>query len=155
MEKLIEAHITLLSPTDKITAFVQIHYDDSDVADTPVKICLTYNNTLYQGNGTDYLWMDAFADLQRKLPSDIKIACCMTCRHGNMCPYGNAENELFCTKDLIINSKDDMINLFDETDPDAERKVSSIDYCNDFVYQSGDFYTYNDYLYELQENSKF
>ncbi|MBO5097191.1 MAG: hypothetical protein J6B96_02625 [Agathobacter sp.] len=151
MKKLIEARILLLSPMGKITAPVQIYYDESDVADTLVEINLTYNNTLYQGNGIDYLWIDAFADLQRKLPDDIKLACCMTCCHGNMCPYGNRENELFCTKDLIITTKDDMHKLFDETDPFVERVVASLDYCNDFVYQNDDCYTYNDYLYHLRK----
>lgn len=115
---------------------------------------MTYNNTLYQGNGTEYLWVDAFADLQGQLPDDIKIACCMTCCHGNMCPYGNYENQLFCTKDITIDSKDDMLKLFDETDPFEERIVASIDYCNDFVYQNDDCYTYNDYLYYLRNSNE-
>ncbi len=151
MKKVIESHISLHSPAGKTTASVQIHYDNSDVADIPIKINLTYNNTLYQGSGNDYLWVDAFADLQRKLPNDIKIACCITCRHGNMCPYGNMENQLFCTKDLTISSKEDMLNLFDQTDPFEERVVASLDYCEDFVYQSDDCYTYSDYLYQLSK----
>ncbi len=151
MKKLIEACISLLTPIGKTTASAQIHYDDSDVADTPVTINLVYNNTLYQGNGNDYLWIDAFADLQRKLPDDIKVSCCMTCRNGNMCPYGNVENQLFCTKDIKISSKEDMCNLFNQTDPYEERAVASLDYCDDFVYQSNEFYTYNDYLYQLNK----
>ena len=151
MIKLIEAHISLRSLTEQITAAVQIHYDDSDVADTPVKISLTYNNILYQGNGKDYLWVDAFADLQRKLPDNIKIACCMTCCHGNMCPYGNVENQLFCTKDIKITDKKDMCNLFDKTNPFEERAVAALDCCDDFVYQSDYYYTYNDYLYQLKK----
>ena len=33
-----------------------------------------------------------------------------------------------------------------------EREVSSIHCCDDFIYQSDDYYTYNDYLYRLQKN---
>ena len=73
----------------------------------------------------------------------------MTCRHGNMCPYGNIENQLFCTKDLKISNKEDMCHLFDTTDIE-KRKVSSFNYCDNFAYQSKDYYTYNDYLYQLQ-----
>ena len=153
MKRLVRANITLLAPTHKITVPAEICYEDDDGIDAvnTVEIKITYNNTVYQGNGTDYLWVDAFADLQKKLPQGLKLACCMTCRHGNMCPYGNRENLLFCTKDLQIHSKDDMIDLFDETDPDAERNVASTDYCDDFVYQSVGFFTYSDYLYELLE----
>ena len=151
MKKLIQANITLLLPTDKRTVPVEIYYDDGDNAVSSVQIKLTYNNILYQGNGTDCLWVDAFADLQKKLPHDIKLACCITCRHGNMCPYGNCENQLFCTKGILINSKNDMINLFDKNDPNVEKGVASTDYCDDFIYQSDDCYTYNDYLYQLNK----
>ena len=151
MKKLIQFDITILSPTDSSTAPAQIYYDGDDDAVNPVEIQLNYNNILYKGKGTDYLWVDAFADLQNKLPHNIKLACCMTCRHGNMCPYGNSPNEILCTKDLLISSKDDMIELFNKTDPYAERKVTSVNYCDDFVYQSNDYYTYNNYLYYLQK----
>ena len=150
MKNIIKKHIILLSPTDNIVAPIQINYDDSENTVCTIEINVTYNGVLYQGNGTNYLWEDAFADLQNKLPHNIKLACCMTCRHGNMCPYGNSENQLFCTKDLLINSKDDIIKLF-ETYPEAERIVASVDYCDDFIYQSDVYYTYNDYLYYLQK----
>ena len=151
MKKSIQEHITLLSPTDIIIAPIQINYDNDEDAANPVEINLTYNGVIYQGKGTDYLWVDAFAALQNRLPQGIKLACCMTCRHGNMCPYGNRENQLFCTKDLVISSKEDMIDLFNNTDPFAERIVSAIKYCEEFIYQSNHSYTYNDFLYYLEK----
>ena len=150
MKKSIQEHITLLSPTEIIIAPIQINYDNNEDTDNPVEINLTYNGVIYQGKGTDYLWIDAFADLQNRLPHGINLACCMTCTHGNMCPYGNRENQLFCTKDLVISSKEDMIDLFNNTDPFAERAVSSIKYCEEFIYQSNHSYTYNDFLYHLE-----
>ena len=44
-----------------------------------------------------------------------------------------------------------MCNLFDRTDPFEERSVASLDFCDDFVYQSEEYYTYNDYLYQLNK----
>ena len=154
MKKIIKEHITLLSPSNKIIAPIQIDYDDREDTVKPVEITLTYNGILYQGNGTDYLWVDAFADLQKKLPSEIKLVCCMTCRHGTMCPYGNKENQLYCTKDVPITSKDSVIELMDDKGYDSffKREVSSIHCCDDFIYQSEDSYTYSDYLYHLQKN---
>lgn len=146
MKKTIHGHITLLLPMDKITVPVQINYDDDTV-----EINLTYHGVQYQGKGKDYLWIDAFADLQSKLPSDVMLACCMTCRHGNMCPYGNKENELFCTKEYTVTSKDDMIDLIDNTNLYEEKAVSSFGYCDSFIYQSDDCFTYNDYIYYLKE----
>ena len=113
------------SPIGKVMVPIKIIYDDDEVLTDPKsEITLLYNGVEYIGNGFDYLWTDTLSDLQMKLPKDIKLACCMICRHGNMCPYGNAENELFCTKELIITGKDDMCNLFDQTDPFEERAVA-------------------------------
>ena len=149
MKEIIESQITLLSQTHKISLPVKISYTDNEV-----EIILKYNNIEYCGTGRDYLWVDAFANLQRKLPHGIFLACCMTCRHGTMCPYGNKENQLYCTKDVKITSKDSVIELMDDKGHGSffERAVSSIHCCDDFIYQSNDCYTYNDYLYHLQKN---
>ena len=154
MLRTIKSNISLISPTDIIIVPIQIQYDNSEDEINSVEIKLTYENITYRGSGKDHLWVDAFADLQRKLPSAIRLACCMTCRHGNMCPYGNKENQLYCTKDVHITSKYSIIELMNDKGFDSffEREVSSIHCCDDFIYQSDDYYTYNDYLYHLQKN---
>ena len=154
MKKILTCEIPLLTPNGKVLAPMQIVYDDAEVTANPKsEISLIYDGAEYTGCGTDRLWTDTFAGLETKLPVDVKIACCMTCRHGNMCPYGNAENQLFCTKDIRISSKEDMCNLFDQTDSVKERSVASLDFCDNFVYQSEEYYTYNDYLYQLNNKA--
>lgn len=136
----------------KILVPIQIVYEDKEIISNPTsEITLYYNGIEYKGFGLDYLWTDTLADLEMKLPENVKLACCMTCQHGNMCPYGNIENQLFCTKDIRINSKEDMCNLFDQTAPFEARSVASLDFCDDFVCQSDDCYTYNDYSYQLNK----
>ena len=149
MKKIIKSQIFVLSQTNKVSVPVEICYTDD-----AVEITINYNGAEYCATGKDYLWIDAFANLQRKLPKNFQLACCMTCRHGNMCPYGNKENQLYCTKDVQITSKDDVIKLMDDKGYDSffKREVSSIHCCDDFIYQSNDCYTYNDYLYHLQKN---
>lgn len=152
--KVLQTQITLISPSEKVTVPMQISYnDDEDAIDSVSKISLVYKYIEYQGSGTDYLWVDTFVDLQRKLPDDVKIACCMTCQHGNMCPYGNATNELYCTKGLLFNNKMDVCNLFDSTEVYSQMKVFSYNYCDNFVYQSDKYYTYNDFLLLLNEEN--
>ena len=150
MKKIIESQIFVLSKANKVSVPIQICYNDDEV-----EITINYNGTEYFATGKDYLWVDAFATLQLKLPSDIRLACCMTCRHGTMCPYGNDKNQLFCTKDVLLTSKDDVIELMHYKGHDSffEREVSSIHCCDDFSYQSDDYYTYNDYLYRLQKDN--
>lgn len=50
--------------------------------------------------------------LQKSLPSNINLECCQSCRHGNFCPYGDSDNEIFCFKDIVINSKHDVCVFF-------------------------------------------
>ncbi len=150
MKKVLRANVPLLTPNGKTMVPIVITYDDSEVIANPQsEINFLYNGIEYNGYGADYLWTDTLADLQMKLPEDVKLACCMTCRHGNMCPYGNKENQLICTKDITITSKEDVLDLFDQTDSFEERAVASLDFCEDFVCQSDDYYTYNDYFYQL------
>lgn len=152
MKKVLRAEVVLLTPNGKTMAPMEIAYDDSEVVTNPeAEITLLYKGIEYKGRGTDFLWTDTIADLQSKLPNDVKFACCMTCRHGNLCPFGNEENQLFCTKDIEITNKEDMCDLFIQTDPFEDRAVTSFNFCEDFVYQSDDYYTYNDYLYELKQ----
>ena len=150
MKKVLRGKVPLLTSNGKTMVPIEITYDDSEaIANLQSEITLLFNEIEYKGYGVDYLWIDTLADLQMKLPKDVKLACCMTCRHGNMCPYGNEENQLICTKGITITSKEDMLDLFDQTDPFEERAVASLDFCEDFVYQSDDYYTYNDYFYQL------
>lgn len=116
-----------------------------------VHIGIQFNGKEIWGHGRDYLWSDAFADLQKQLPAGVLLKCCMTCRHGNMCPYGNTPGNLFCTKDLTIASKEAVCCLFDYSkDSDIRKRLRNCaDSCDDFECQSWDYYTYNDYLYEL------
>ncbi|MBQ7827498.1 MAG: hypothetical protein IJ386_04455, partial [Clostridia bacterium] len=109
------------------------------------------NGKEYWGRGEDYLWIDAFADLQKQLPDGIMLKCCLSCRHGNMCPVGNVPDELFCTKDLLIEKKSD---LYFCTEDEAERKKRSRRYtsvCEDYQSQSEDYFTYNDYPFFLKD----
>lgn len=116
-----------------------------------VDICCKYDGKYYLGHGNDYLWIDAFADLQKHLPKEVELKCCLTCRYGNLCPVGNNINEVFCTKDVAISQKSD---LFFYTEDETEREKRARKYCyvcEEYLPQSTEFYTYNDYLYFLNE----
>ncbi|MBE6924364.1 MAG: hypothetical protein E7466_03895 [Ruminococcaceae bacterium] len=114
-----------------------------------VNVGCKYDGKQYWGHGSDNLWIDAFADLQRHLPAGVLLTCCLTCRHGNLCPVGNDINEVFCTKDALITQKSD---LYFYTEDNAERTKRSRQYCDlcpDYHPQTDGFYTYNDYLHFL------
>lgn len=105
----------------------------------------TFEGKEYWGYGSDDLWIDAFADLQKRLPEDVTLKCCLTCRYGNFCPVGDNQNEVFCTKDVIVTQKSD---LYYYTEDDGERKKRSRKYCDscdDYQPQVDSFYTYSGY----------
>ena len=152
MTKLTETEIVLLqngvrvSVPLKITAVYRENVDDADPDETVLG--LTYGNSMYIGRGKDYLYADALADLQTKLPDDVFICCCTTCRFGNMCPFGNMPGMLSCTKEHSVRNKGDVVSLRDEgTEPP---EVSSFGFCDSFAFQDEDHYTYNDYFYCLK-----
>lgn len=116
-----------------------------------VIVSCNYDGKEYRGYGSDYLWIDAFADLQKQLPAGVFLKCCLTCRHGNLCPVGNEFNEVFCTKDVLITQKSDLYFYTEDRDERDKRSRKYCDLCEDYQPQSDDFYTYNDYLYFLKK----
>lgn len=115
-----------------------------------VNVGCRYSGKEYWGHGRDYLWIDAFADLQRQLPADVLLKCCLTCGHGNLCPVGNDVNEVFCTKDALITQKSDLYFYTEDSSERVKRSRQYCDLCEDYQPQADGFYTYNDYLYYLK-----
>ena len=106
--------------------------------------------TVYQGQeivavGTCYPFQDAFADLQNKLPKNVQLVCCAACRHGNLCPVGNAPDEVYCTKDVPITCKTDLFHYTEDADEVKKRLRRYGDCCEDFRPQEENFFTYSDY----------
>ena len=142
----------LHTPNGDETVKLQINYSEEPVyfgRSPQVSVGCIFEEKEYWGHGSEYLWTDALADLQRRLPEGIILKGCLTCRHGNFCPVGDSVNEVFCTRDVLIAQKSD---LFFYTEDCAERDKRSkqyFDLCEDYQPQSEDFFTYNDYLYYL------
>ena len=152
---------TLLTPNGEENTSLHIVCHEEDIyyqgklEKAPlVDVGIRYQDRTIWGHGKDYLWIDAFADLQKQLPDGVILKCCLTCHHGNMCPFGNKPGEVFCTKDLTIAAKNDLCNWFNYEENGGEiekRSRSYADTCENYKHQSFDFYTYNDYLYELEK----
>lgn len=137
-----QSPIRLETPSGDSVARITISCDDSGVT-----VKLEHNGVEYRATGTDYFWIDALAKLQKELPQGIMLKCCLSCRHGNQCPVGNAPNEVFCTCEVPVSKIED---LFFYTEDHAERQKRShkyTDFCQRFAFQKEDFLTYNDWKY--------
>ena len=149
----LQKKITLSTPDGDSICDAHILYHDEEVYNdqSNVKVRVFYDGRIIEGYGKDYFWVESFADLQKNLPDGVRLKCCLNCRHGNMCPYGNPLGEVFCTKGTTINSKDDMISYINSNPAWQEQKCFYTDLCDDFEEQTDDYYTYNDYLYWLNK----
>lgn len=123
-----------------------VYYNGVLEADESMAIGVTYKDKEFWGHGKDHLLTKIIADIQKQLPKDVLIKCCLTCRHGNTCPFCNYDEEIFCTKELVINSKNDVCDLFGGTYPE-HLVMKYTDICPDYKPQSKEHYTYNGYLY--------
>ena len=121
--------------------------DPKDVDPKEVQVWLKYSDKEYWGNGTDYTGIDAYADLQQQLPKEITLKCCLSCKHGSMCPLGNQPNELFCLKDLKVGSKEELSDLSFWASEEEKHKRSRryTDMCEDWETQIDDYFTYTDF----------
>ena len=132
---------------DHITVPIVITHKESEV-DAEVTVRIIYQENEYSGLGRSLEWTDAFANLQKALPDGVNIQCCMTCKHGTLCPYGNIPDYILCSKNVVINDKEDVLDWLDKANVEDIKK-SSLSLCEQYAASNENDYTYNDYLYYL------
>jgi len=79
------------------------------------------------------------------LPADWKIKSCLSCRYGHFCPVGNADNELFCVTEFEPKEVSDLWPVTEDYDERRKRSRSLFHLCDQYIEQSDDYFTYNDY----------
>lgn len=90
---------------------------------------------------------DAIVYLQSVLPQNISLVCCMSCRHGNFCTYGNNDDEIFCLKGFTPKNKSDVCDLFsNHFNLIKEKSRRFLDFCKEYApIDDATYYTYNDW----------
>ena len=117
--------------------------DDRFEAELTAEVC--GREICIKDSDTEYL----LYRLAKMLPEGWTLRCCLSCRCGNFCPVGDADNEIFCVSDFEPKQKSD---LFEVTEDEAERVKRSrnlFHVCGKYIRQSADYYTYNNYLDEV------
>ncbi|MEQ6353698.1 hypothetical protein ABNX05_03645 [Lysinibacillus sp. M3] len=84
-------------------------------------------------------------NLQKVLLQIIKIASCQSCRYGNFCPFVDIDNEVFCLKDIEVNDKRDVCDVFSSHTSLEKRRRHLLDFCPNYMPISEEYYTYNDW----------
>ncbi|MBQ2988338.1 MAG: HAD family phosphatase [Clostridia bacterium] len=146
--------IRLLSSEEEAEVPVSVTYKENAV-DREVTVKLKYREKEYISRGKEPEWTDAFADLQKQLPGDMRIKCCLTCRHGTLCPYGRIPNYVLCSGTETIKDKDDVIEWLYRVGDDIERmERSALQSCEHFIFADEAHFTYNDFEYYLRHGAK-
>lgn len=87
----------------------------------------------------------AVKNLQRALPSNMKITACQTCMFGNFNPYGDMDNEIFCLKGFVVRNKMEVCEIIQKAET-HERKRTLLAFCADYKpIDNKAYYTYNDW----------
>jgi len=86
----------------------------------------------------------AVMGLQKQLPYGIRIICCQSCRHGNFCPYGDQENEIFCLNGYAPKDKMDVVDIFNTVGHENVLKKELLFWCDDYMAMDEGHCTYND-----------
>jgi hypothetical protein len=93
----------------------------------------------------------AIIDFQKVLPANVQIACCQSCGHGNFCPYGDNENEIYCLKNYSPDNKMDVVDIVNADKEFMLPKHELFYWCNDYKKINEINYTYNDWKYYFKE----
>ena len=90
--------------------------------------------------------------LQRALPPGAAVSCCRSCAHGNFCPVGDAEDEIFCMADIAPRTIRDIWRV---TEDEAEREKRArrlLLFCDRWRENDESLYGYNDWNDRRERN---
>jgi len=110
---------------------------------------ITINDVKYISSKSFDCMEYAIINLQKQLPNNIHIVCCQSCKYGNFCPYGDAENEIFCLIDYNPKDKMDVANIFTEfwAEKEVLQRNELLYWCEKYQKINNDYFTYNDWAY--------
>lgn len=121
---------------------INIGYEDMSVT---LSTTIQGKNYTYQAEITEV----ALILLAKNLPENWHIKSCISCRHGHFCPTGNYDNELFCVTDFAPKERRDLWHVTEDQEERTNRSRTLFDCCGLYETQSKDYFTYNDYYYEV------
>lgn len=125
-----------LKTSDKIKVLdVKIQSDDEYVKRFSV---LVDGEKIELAGDTESFFMKFF----EKFGGKYEIHSCFTCRHGNFCPIGDCDNEIFCVKDFEPKGKSDLYFVTEDSAERQKRSRTLFDVCEDFKPCCDDYYTY-------------
>ena len=141
----IQYDVNVLFSVDKEDVVLPLHvWQNDEVEDSPNRrICATINGLEYSSENTETM-EKAVLDLVQKLPKNYKIKTCQSCRHGNFCPIGDCDNEIFCVKDFEPKQKSDLFFVTEDANERAKRSHTLFDTCSEYKAMKRGYYTYNE-----------
>lgn len=88
---------------------------------------------------------EAIIKFANQLPKGYKLQACISCKHGNFCPFGDNDNEIFCLSDISPRDKNDVFSVLVNSNEQINRRKTLFHYCSNFSPQNSEYYTYNSF----------
>ena len=121
--------------------------DGQDDMQTTIYVILLENEMIFEAENTE----EVLIKLAKSLPMGWSIRSCLSCRYGHFCPVGNYDNELFCVTEFEPKDKNDLYNLTEDIQERKNRSRNLFYLCDRYLPQTSDYFTYNDYYFEINK----
>ena len=106
-----QVHVTIMGEDTICTLEKAQSSNDKESTGYKVKTRIYVGDSVYE-NSKEFDSMEfLIIDLQKRLPESVVLACCQTCQHGNFCPFGDNEDEIFCLHGYSPESKGDVVGI--------------------------------------------
>ncbi len=142
----VNAVYTILHDPDHLKYVENSNGEDYILYDAKeASVQMEWNRQIFRGHCTDGLYTEkALRNLAETLPEDIKLKSCLTCRHGNFCPFGSNDNEIFCASDFRPAKKTDLDFIFleDSQEEWQKRRRSLFHVCPDYQPDTAGYWSY-------------
>ena len=127
----------LLVKTDDGSLNIEIQHKMNENS-ISLSFCIDGECRTITAQTTEYALLALVDTLKEK----CTICSCLTCRHGNFCPIGDYDNEIFCAKDIVTKCVSDLYHITEDETERAKRVRTLFDVCSDFKPCSKEYFSY-------------
>ncbi len=139
--------LTINTPEGTIDVPIQhkVVNENDDSMQTTITVTMQGQEFCFNAETTE----EVLINFAKSLPADWNIKSCLSCRYGHFCPVGNSDNELFCVTEFEPKEVSDLWHVTEDVEERKQRSRNLFHLCNQYIPQTRDYFTYNDYFSEM------
>jgi len=141
-----------ISTSDKVLDVPIQHrvvHENDDQMQTTISVTIQGQKMSFAAETTE----EVLIQFAKSLPLGWNIKSCLSCRYGHFCPVGNDDNELFCVTEFEPKEIRDLWHVTEDDGERNKRHKNLFHLCNQYLPQSDDYFTYNDYYLNMKKRN--